>query len=197
MMETLEAIDRSIVLFINGLHTPFLDEFMWWVSSRILWVPLYLLLIYLGYRQLHRKELLIYVGCVILAVILADQISVHLFKDVFLRYRPSHNLLLVDQLHFYQLTNGEFYKGGMYGFISSHAANFFAIVGTSVLVLKKSNTKFKISLFAIAALVAFSRVYLGVHYFSDVFVGALVGMAIAWFVYKAIFLPLSNKIRVQ
>lgn len=195
MIEFLEEIDRSIVLTINGWNTSFLDELMWWISARITWIPLYLILLFLAYKKLSRNHLFLFVGLLGLTIALTDLTSVHLFKNLFLRYRPSHNLLLTNQLHFYLIKPGEYYKGGEYGFISSHAANFFAIITFTYLVLCKAYPKLIYPLFFIGIVIAYSRIYLGVHYLSDVFVGALIGSLIAFGIYRFLYLRFSQSFK--
>ncbi len=195
MIEFLEEIDRSIVVAINGWNSPFMDEVMWWISARITWIPLYLLLLFIAYKSLSRNQLFLFLGLIGLTIALTDLTSVHLFKNVFLRYRPSHNLLLTDHLHYYLIKPGEYYKGGEYGFVSSHAANFFAIITFVSLVLKARYPKLVYPLLFIGILIAYSRIYLGVHYLSDVFVGGLVGSAIAFLVYRFIYLRYSEKVK--
>lgn len=194
MIEYLESIDIAIVQLVNGWNTPFWDEVMWIVSGRITWIPLYLLLIVLAVRQSGWKAGLLFVFGVALSVVLADFISTQGMKEVIQRYRPSHNLDIKDHLHYYQIGWGDFYKGGMYGFVSSHAANFFAIATFSMsFLINYKKWLFPLMVF-VALLVSFSRIYLGVHYFSDVFVGGLLGMTVALLVYRFIFLPLHKKI---
>lgn len=195
MIEFLEEIDRSIVLTINGWNTPFLDQVMWWISARITWIPLYLILLFLAFKKLTRNQLLLFLGLIGLTIALTDLTSVHLFKNVFLRYRPSHNLILTEKLHYYLIKPGEFYKGGEYGFISSHAANFFAIITFVSLVLRKEYPKLMYPLFFIGFVIAYSRIYLGVHYLSDVFVGALIGCVIAFAVYRLLYLRFSESFK--
>ncbi len=192
-MDYLESIDRQIVLFINGWNSPFMDEIMWIVSGKLTWFPFYLLLIILFIRQSGIKKGIAFFLCAIVAVGLADLISVNLFKEVFLRYRPSHHGLLTDVLHFHEFENGEIYKGGMYGFVSSHAANLVAICTFSYLGLRKSMPNILYPLIIVAALVCYSRIYLGVHYLSDVVVGAMVGMAVAILVFRFIFIVIIGK----
>lgn len=192
MIEILEAIDRSIVQTINSWNSQFLDEFMWIVSGRLTWVPLYLLFIYLFIKQFGAKKAVVFIICGILAVVISDLTSVHLFKNVFERYRPSHHALLTDKLHFYQFENGEFYKGGQFGFVSSHAANFVAICTFVLFILRKS-FKFLLPLLLICiSLVLFSRLYLGVHYLSDVMAGSIVGIMAAYVVYHFIYVPFER-----
>jgi undecaprenyl-diphosphatase len=76
MIDTLESIDRAIVLAVNGWNTPWLDEVMWWISARITWIPLYLLLLFLGLKYLPRNAFVFFVLSVLSSVILADLISV-------------------------------------------------------------------------------------------------------------------------
>ena len=192
MIEWLESIDREIVLAINGIHHPFLDESMWLISGRIIWVPLYLYLFFIVFKNLGPKLSAIFLVFVVLSVASSDLISVHLFKNLFLRYRPSHNLLIMDQLHFYQESPGELYRGGEYGFISSHAANFFALVTSVALLLGKKKLRLVFMLIAIGLIICFSRIYLGVHYLSDLLVGALVGYLVSFLLFQTIFKKYFN-----
>ncbi len=128
----------------------------------------------------------------VLAVALSDLISVYAFKNIFLRYRPSHHLVLSEKLHFYLLHDGTFYKGGTYGFISSHAANFSALMLASWLVLRKKYSWLMWIMIPSVLLVCISRIYLGVHYPSDVLVGSLVGVAISLGLYKVYFQRVSS-----
>lgn len=188
MIDYLESLDRVIVQTINSWHTPFLDEVMWQISAKLPWIPFYLLLLYLQFKKSNLRFMLLFLVCALLTVVLSDVISTQFFKNVFQRYRPSHHSELTEILHFYRLPSGEFYKGGQYGFISSHAANFFAICTLATYVLRTHYKRILIPLFGVAFLVSFSRMYLGVHYFSDVFVGAIVGIAIGFIIYRYVYL---------
>lgn len=193
-MEWLEEIDRSLVLLINGWNTPWLDEIMWYVSAKWTWIPLYFILLFLAWKKFNTKQLLLFIACVFLVVLISDQIALHAFKNVFLRYRPSHNTLLEPKLHFYQIRPGEYYQGGQYGFISSHASNFFGIAVFVGLALKQWYPKLMLLLILIACVVSFSRLYLGVHYLSDLLVGAVLGGLIALVVHRFVFTPFRNKL---
>jgi len=192
MIEWLESVDRAIVLTVNGWNTPFLDEFMWLVSAKLIWIPFYLFLLFLFYRKSDWKQAGIFLLLAIAAVGASDFTSSQLIKDTVMRYRPSHHALLTDQLHFYTYSNGDVYKGGQYGFVSSHAANFFAVCTFAFLALKPWYSKIG-WVFGVAILVAFSRLYLGVHYLSDLIGGALLGAGFAWLVHRFVFLKLIKQ----
>lgn len=194
MIDFFEEIDRQIVVAVNSWNTPFLDEVMWWISARITWVPLYFFLVYLAYKKLDKRTFFLFIGFVIATVAITDLVSVHAFKNVFLRYRPSHNLLITNQLHYYEIKPGKYYQGGPYGFVSSHAANYLAIATSVLLVLNKYYSNLKWLLLFFGVLICYSRIYLGVHYLSDILVGALVGSGIAFLLYKFAFQPLRKKI---
>jgi len=184
MIDWLESIDRSIVLTVNSWHTPFLDEFCWFISARWPWIPLYLFLLFLSWKQFGTRKVLVFLAIVIGTIAIVDLTSVYFFKEAFQRYRPSHHALLTERLHFYEIKNGEFYKGGMFGFISSHATNFFAISTLLGLSLKARYPKLLWVLLGISVLVCFSRLYLGVHYLSDLIGGALWGSGLAYLSYR-------------
>lgn len=115
---------------------------------------------------------------VVIVIILADQISVNLFKEVFLRLRPCHNPEIKDLVH---TINGA--CGGKYGFVSSHASNTFALAVFVGSVFKKQVEWMLFTMFLWAAIVSYSRIYVGVHYPGDVLVGALLGSLIGFLIW--------------
>ena len=180
-IEKIEQIDRQLLFAINGSNSPLFDTIMWWVSKPVFGIPFYLLFVFLLYKSFGWKNTFLLVLCAVLAVGLADLSAKYLFKEMFERFRPSQNLEIKEQLHY--VNN---YHGGMYGFVSSHAANMFAIAMLIGLWLKK---KIRYSLHFLliwAAIIGYSRIYLGVHYPTDVVCGALLGMLIAILMYKVI-----------
>jgi len=186
MIEFLKDIDATILLFINGFHNPFSDNLMWFLSGKIILVPIILMTYFFLWKKYNWKGLLLITISIICTVILTDQLSVHLFKEVFLRYRPSHNLEISPLLHFYEFKPGELYLGGQYGFISSHAANYFGFIGLIAPLFYLKNKGFFAFLVSMGLLISLSRIYLGVHYPSDVVVGAIFGFAIGRLVYAVI-----------
>lgn len=175
MIEYLEMLDRSLLLFFNDLGSPITDKIMWFISGKYEWIPLYLFIIFLFFRQGKWKGFFFLLAA-ILTFVLTDFVSVKLFKEVFERYRPSHNLEIQHAIH-----TINHYRGGLFGFVSSHAANTFGLATISSLILHKK--WFSWAIFIWAALVGISRIYLGVHYPADVCVGALLGVGVGYLVF--------------
>lgn len=185
MIEWLEQIDQQIILFINGMNHPVIDDVMWWISNKFFWFPFYLLLFILVYIKFSLREALLFTLFGFIAVGIADLIATHLFKEMIGRYRPSHNLEIGHLLNFYEFKPGEFYKGGQYGFVSGHATNSFVIALMFIQRLR-NNYKWIMPVMIIwALLVCYSRIYLGVHYLSDIIGGIFLGSLIALLMYRA------------
>jgi undecaprenyl-diphosphatase len=183
MIEFLSNIDTKLFLLLNGFNSPFWDTVMWHISGKLTWVPLYLLLVFFIAKKYGWRTLWILLA-IALVVAASDQLSVHLFKNVFERLRPCHNPDLKDLVHVVNRC------GGKYGFVSSHAANTFGVAVFLLMLFKKHWFSFAILFWA--ALVSYSRIYLGVHYLADVIVGGMLGAAIGFGIWK--LLLLINKI---
>lgn len=186
-INTIKDFDTQLFLFFNSKHNGFFDVVMYWFSHKLFWVPLYLFFFFLAFKQVGKRVWLVAFAAALL-ILLSDQISVHAFKNVFLRLRPCHNLLIQAKVH---LLNG--HCGGAYGFVSSHAANTFALAMFLSLFFRGRINYFGPLIFLWASLVAYSRIYSGVHYPTDVAVGAIVGMGIGVAVFK-IYVFGQNKI---
>jgi undecaprenyl-diphosphatase len=176
MVEKMMQLDRSLFLFLNGMHTPLWDYIMYFISGKFSWLPLYLFILYLLFRSYRKKGFILLLGAVIL-ITLSDQLSVQAFKEVFERLRPCHEPALAGQVH---TVNGQ--CGGAFGFVSSHASNVFALAAWSHLLLRRQ--WYAALIFLWASLVSYSRIYLGVHYPADVLGGAVLGICTGWAVYR-------------
>ncbi len=173
-MEFLTTMDTRIFLAINGAHAGFLDFIMFWASNKGIWAPFYAFLIYLFFLH-YKKTGWILVGLTFLLVAISDQSTVHLFKEVFMRLRPCHDPSLAGLVRL-----PDDHCGGQYGFISSHASNSFAVAVFVGYFLGKKIRHFMTVMLIWAALVSYSRIYMGVHYPSDVIVGAIWGSLLAF-----------------
>jgi undecaprenyl-diphosphatase len=171
----LEHLDQQLLLFLNSIHSPFMDHVMYAISGKIIWVPLYLaILIYLGIK--YKRKFLVILIFIILAATLADQTSV-LIKNIVHRLRPCQEPSISGLVH---LVNGE--CGGLYSFVSSHATNSFDVALLSLLFIKKR--WYSISIVIWALVIGYSRIYLGVHYPGDVLCGSVLGALIGWSMYQ-------------
>lgn len=187
MLDKLELLDRELFLAINGWHAPVLDNVMFYISQIWVFAPVFVYWLYLVYAKVGVKKLLIILGFFVLLIALTDQTS-NRIKHSVKRYRPTHNLEIQSQVH----TVNE-YKGGTYGFFSGHATNSFGIAMILFLLFNKKSIVFRASFFAWAAITAYSRMYLGVHYPSDIFVGIVVGVFWGFMVYQLIQYTFKNK----
>lgn len=188
MIERLNEIDTQWFLWVNGHQCTAMDWVMWTLSQHWSWaVVIVLAFVFLTLRREPRNWWIVLTG-VAVCFLLADQGSVHLFKDTVCRLRPCHALEEVRMFH----TN----CGGQYGFISSHAANAFAIAMFLWLRYQHweghSNWRALIGpiclvLWAFAT--SYSRAYLGKHYPGDLICGALFGIvigALVWLIVRMI-----------
>jgi len=182
MIEQLEQFDRDLFLYLNGLHVDWLDPVMWWLSSIVLMIPVFGFVFYYAYKKGKIRLTLIIIGGLGLCVLLSDRISVEFFKEVFQRYRPTHNTEIGDLVHTVIKPNGEEYRGGTFSFVSSHATNAMSMALFSFLHLRRFNKKWSL-LFLWVAIVSYTRIYLGVHYPADLVCGAILGAIIGGIVY--------------
>ena len=184
MLEQLLHIDTEILLAINGWHAPWADLLMWIISAKATWIPLYLLLIgllvwrYLQPAPTPIKWLQKVPACVVMIVVIgvavgaADFIASGILKDWVARPRPTRVPELEGVLH---LVNG--YKSGQYGFVSSHAANTMAVALLFSLIWRNKIATCGLMLWVAAN--CYSRMYLGVHYPTDILGGLIVGSLVA------------------
>jgi undecaprenyl-diphosphatase len=180
MLKYLQTLDEKSFLFLNGKHNAFFDVIMYWASNQFVWIPLYItLFIFLLHR--YKKAAWYILICVGLMITASDQLSSGLIKNLVERPRPSHAVSLAGQVHL-----SDAGPGGEYGFVSSHAANTFALVIFLSLVLPREQRPLKYLLTGWAMLVSYSRIYNGVHYPGDVLGGILLGALLA-FLFRKLF----------
>lgn len=178
LIDTIKIWDTDLFLLINGFHSPFFDGFMFAVSEKLTWIPLYISVLYLLIKC-WKKEAIWAILALILCIVISDQVASGLLKDLVKRLRPSHAEDLKGLVH---LVRG--YSGGKYGFASSHAANAFGFAILSSIILQRRIYTWSIMVWAI--ITAYSRIYLGVHYPLDVLGGAIVGVMATLICYWAI-----------
>jgi undecaprenyl-diphosphatase len=174
-MEVFKQIDQSLFLFLNDIHSIFWDKAMFLFSSREIWIPFYLLIVYVIIKT-YKKNSIYILFLIGLSIVVSDQFS-GLIKNLVERLRPSNDPTLINLVH---IVNN--YKGGAYGFFSSHASNTFTVAVIAMLLFK--NRTFSILIFAWAIMVSYTRIYLGLHYPGDILAGWLWGALVGFGFYR-------------
>ena len=177
MLEKILEFERSAFLWLNGNQNPFWDSFMWLYTGQVVWIPLILLLLFILFYKTDWKESVFILLSIVLIVVLCDQFSSNICKPYFMRFRPTHHPEFKDYVN---IVND--YRGGKYGFISGHASNAFGYAVFSLLLFRYR--LYTIMVLFWSTLMAYSRIYLGVHFISDIVPGALSGILLGFLVYK-------------
>lgn len=176
LIDKLLPYERSLFFTLNGSDSDILDNMIWSFTGILTWIPMVLFIFYIAFRNQKLSESLLLVGAIILLAVLTDQISSSVFKPLFHRYRPTHH---PDFMSFVDVVKD--YRGGRYGFISGHATNSFGIATFLSLIFR--NKLVMIFIFFWAVFNCYARIYLGVHFISDIIAGLIVGTLIGLFVY--------------
>jgi undecaprenyl-diphosphatase len=171
------AWDQQLLIYLNHVHYSWLDPFMLFCSETLTWIPFYALLLYVIVKHFKYDSIWI-ILCIVLTITLCDQIASSIFKPLILRLRPCHEPSISPLLR--MITD----CGGQYGFFSSHASNSFGLACFVWLLFRKKSGYWN-GLFVWAALVSYSRIYLGKHYPLDIVAGAVCGVIVAGTCYKA------------
>ncbi|MFB0904799.1 MAG: phosphatase PAP2 family protein [Nonlabens sp.] len=176
-MEDIKKLDWDATLFLNDWGNDAVDLFFNIVTHKFYAVPLYLYILFTLYKKLGVRNLAIALIAIALLITCTDQLA-NLFKNGFERFRPFREPALEG------LISKVGKSGGTYGFYSGHASSAFALATFLWFILKRKHKTLGIVMLVWAVLVAYSRVYLGVHYLGDVlmgaFMGTLLGLFFAW-----------------
>lgn len=163
----IDTLDRDLFLLLNFDGGKLMDGAMLWASDKLIWAPLYLLMIFLLWRKYGWKRCLLAFVTICVTVVVADQIC-NIFKTYTPRLRPMHNPDLKGSIHTLSA-----YTGGLYGTVSAHAATITSIAVFSSMLI--SRRWWRNVMIVWTALVCYSRIYLGAHYPQDIFYGILLG----------------------
>ena len=172
-MEEIILEDKQAMIFLNNLGSSTFDPFWILVSEKWFWIPLYVIFLYFLYKNFNKKSLFYILLFVALGITASDQIA-NIFKFGFERLRPCHDPSLEGLLR-------EVKCGGKFGFYSAHSSNSFFVATYLTMLLGKKIKQLPYLLFVWAAIVAYSRVYLGMHFPGDIIVGAIMGILLALF----------------
>ena len=185
MIDYIIGFDKRLFLFLNNLGSENWD-FIWVFISNKMWMCFIIAPIILFYIYRQDGSKFIYTVLFILICFgITDLIHLHCFKNIFMRLRPCWD---PEIAHLSRIVVD---KGGMYGFVSGHAANSTAIISFFLVHLKQRNNLLTYGLITWLFLVSYSRIYLGKHFPLDVFFGALLGLIIAHVIYR-VFNYISN-----
>ena len=187
-MESLAHLDSDLFLFLNGLHAEWMDKVMVLITQMWVWFPLYLLLIYLTAKH-YGKRCWWVILAVAVVVLCSDQLASHVCKPLFQRLRPCYNVDFQDLIH---LPKGM--AGGQYGFVSSHAANTFAVAAFLTAALRKNYKWMGFVLYPWAFISSYTRIYIGYHYPGDIVCGAILGILIGLILWKVFQLVIIRKV---
>lgn len=183
MLESILEYERNLFLWLNGGHTLYWDHFFWMYSGKMVWIPLALFVLWIICYKRPWKESLLILLFIALTITLCDQFASSVCKPLFTRFRPTRHPDFMD--HVQTVINpltGNPYLGGRYGFISSHAANAFGFATFTMLLFRYRWYTYGIMLWAI--LMSYTRIYLGVHFISDIIPGILSGCFFGWFCFE-------------
>ena len=172
-MEEIILEDKQAMIFLNNLGSSTFDPFWILVSEKWFWIPLYVIFLYFLYKNFNKKSLFYILLFVALGITASDQIA-NIFKFGFERLRPCHDPSLEGLLR-------EVKCGGKFGFYSAHSSNSFVVATYLTILLGKKIKQLPYFLFVWAAIVAYSRVYLGMHFPGDIIIGAIMGILLALF----------------
>lgn len=179
-MQTLTDIDRSILAFFNGSDSLFVDNLAVILTSGLTWIPLYLSLLYVVIKNNETmKQIMLVIGCVILSIVLSDGVADFIAKPMVERLRPSN-----DPLIKYTVNVVEGIRGNSYSFFSAHASNTFCIAMFFSLLVR--NKVFVVTMMSWSLINCWTRMYLGLHYPSDILVGLIwggVSGSLAYYIY--------------
>lgn len=186
MLEALLQLDKEFFLYLNGFGGKSWDNLFLFMSHKFSALPLYIFLLILTYRKFGLKGTLLVLVTVALMITVTDQLS-NFFKYGVGRLRPCHDPEITPVMRLVKS-----YCGGKFGFFSAHAANSFAVAVFFGSLLKSSIRRIGIFLVLWAAIVAYSRVYLGVHFPSDIIAGSVLGSLFGWLFVKLFIFALRK-----
>lgn len=168
MLELLQQWDRDLFLWINSLHHPLLNSPMVILSGQVIWLPMILLSLWIAVKKFGWRMAGFFTLFLLLAIVASDVTSSYILKNTTLRLRPCREIDLRPLIYSFGQK-----CGGKYGFVSSHASNSFVLLTFTTFALRLKGLWWLV--WILGGAVAYSRIYLGVHYPGDILGGVIVG----------------------
>lgn len=174
---TLYDADKTLLMVFNRSHCPFVDRLAVTLTCGYMWIPLYIALLLLVINN-HKTvfQISLVIGMALLAIVLSEGMADLIVKPLVARLRPIHDTLMQDRV---QVVNN--YRVEGYSFFSAHASNTMAVAVFFSLLVK--DRLFACTLITWALVNCWTRLYLGVHYPSDIIVGVVWGSVSGLFAY--------------
>ncbi len=191
MLDQLLKYDTELFIYLNSLGSSTWDPFWMAYTAKFNWIPLYAILLFLIFKHVGKRNIVITVAVVALMILFTDQVA-NLFKHGMERPRPCHVAGLIDTIRIVKPG-----CGGRFGFFSGHAANAMATAVFVGLILRKRFKYLLYMLLAWAFLMAYSRVYIGVHYPLDITVGMMFGAISGYMFYRLYRYLTARLVKVQ
>ena len=180
VLQSLIKLDQDLLLSMNGSNSLFWDGIMVVITSTQVWIPMFVVLLYVIAKNNALKSFLLTIAAIALVILFCDQISSGICKPLFERFRPTQDPYLMYEV---DIVNG--YRGSRYGFMSSHAANTFGTFVFLSLIFKRKSISIMLGIWAIMS--SYSRIYLGAHYLGDILCGCLVGCLTGYLIHLLYF----------
>ena len=174
MLEEILKYDKEVFLILNNFGSTTWDGFWLFITNKFTSIPVYLILIFLSYKQFGLKKTLLLVVTAILMIAVTNGLA-DFFKYGVARLRPCYDTSVNELMRLVKAT-----CGGKYGFFSAHAGNTMAVAVFFSFLLKTKYKGIGLVLLIWAVLIGYSRFYLGVHFPLDVFTGMLIGLFFGW-----------------
>lgn len=189
MLEQLLQYDKELFLLLNNLGNESWDGFWMFVTNKFSSIPLYLLLAYLFFQQFGLKKTLLLVVFAALMITATNGLA-DFFKYGLQRLRPCYDTSVNELMRLVKDS-----CGGKFGYFSAHAGNTMAVATFFSILLKGKFRHIGILLLVWAILIAYSRIYIGVHFPFDVFSGMVIGLLFGW-LFAKLFIFTLPKIRL-
>lgn len=190
LLSMLKAMDTMVFLTVNSHHNAYFDSVMWLVSGKLIWVPMYVSLFFVLLKNYSYKVVFAILLAIGVVILFTDSFTAQVIRPWVCRLRPSNlDNPMSSMVH---VVDG--YRGGAYGFPSNHASNTWGLAFFITFLFRRYKLTFFFFLWAL--LVCYSRMYLGVHYFGDLLIGALLALAGASTVFY-VFRKVSGDTRLQ